>query len=288
MQSPSPSRFARLAWIAYGLVSFVVFLVLTFPTELLLQRVMDAVEQTASLQIRYKTQRWTWSRGWMLEDISIEKTNAVSVQLTHLTLRPSVFGLFYGQPFPLTFSARLYDGAAHGTFRQAGNTFAVQLTIDQFSLAQWPFPEPWGHGKVSGNLTLDGALQGAGMDINTWSGSLSATLTEGSIKAGSVAKFPMPALQTVQARTQATLKDGRLEVSDLTLEADGISAQLQGAISLRQPLAWSALDLRLATRTTGAPPPPLATLVSLLPAVPGATGERRATITGTFAAPVMK
>jgi type II secretion system protein N len=287
-QPRSSIRFARLLWISYGLVSFMVFLLLTFPTDLLLRQVVASIEQSASLRVRYKTGQWTWGRGWILDDIVLDKTAATPLQLTRLTLRPSLLRLLYGQPFPLTFSAQLYGGDAQGTLWRTGSTFDVRFTLDQLSLAQWPFPDPWRQGRISGALTLNGALQGEGANLNTWSGSLSATIAEGSLKAGNIDRFPIPALQTAQAHAQATLKDGRVEISALTLAADGVTAQLQGAITLRLPLAWSSLDLRLTTQTVGSPPPPLAMLVSLLPAVPGSTAERRATITGTFAAPVVR
>jgi type II secretion system protein N len=287
-QPRSSTRFTRLPWISYGLVSFVFFLLLTFPTDLLLRQVVASIEQTASLRIRYKTEQWTWGRGWILDDITLDKTAAAPIQLARLTLRPALFRLLYGQPFPLTFTARLYGGDVQGTLQQTGSIFVIRFTLDQLSLAQWPFPDPWGPGRVSGNLTLNSVLQGERTDLNSWSGSLSATIAEGSLRAGNVGGFPIPALQTAQAQAQATLKDGRIEVSDFTLAADGVTAQLQGTITSRFPLEWSVLDLRLTTQTTGSPPPPLAMLVSLLPAVPGSQGERRAAITGTFAAPVMR
>lgn len=284
----SSTRFTRLLWISYCLVSFVFFLLLTFPTDLLLQQVVASIEQTASLRIRYKTGQWTWSRGWILKDITFDKTAALPIQLTRLTFRPSLFGLVYGQPFPATFSARVYGGNMQGTLQQTGSTFDLRLTLDQLSLAQLPLPDPWGHERVSGNLTLNSALQGEGIDINAWSGSLSVVVAEGSLKASQVGGFPVPAVQTVQAQAQATLKDGRLEISDFILAADGVTARLQGVITLRVPLEWSSLDLRLTTQIIGSPSPPLAMLVSLLPAVPGSQSERRAALTGTFAAPIMR
>ena len=87
----------------------------------------------------------------------------------------------------------------------------------------------------------------------------------------------------MQARLRTTLQNSRLEVADCTLSVDGLEAHLQGNIILRLPLAWSALDLQLTTRTTGTPPSTLVSLNSLLPAVPGSPGEHRATITGSAA-----
>src|SRR5262249_18707025 len=119
-------------------------------------------------------------------------------------------------------------------------------------------------------------------------GNLIVSLVEGSLRPSTVGKAPLPAVQSAQASGRATVANGRVEVSELVVNADGIEARLQGTISLRTPLEWSALDLQLTTRTTGTPPSALASLVSLLPAVSGGQGERRGTITGTFAAPVMR
>jgi type II secretion system protein N len=278
----------RLLWLVYGVLSFLLFVLLTLPVEPLLQQVVRTVEQTSALRVRYSAGEWSWLQGWTLKDLSIERSGMAPLRISRLTLSPSFFGLLYGQPFPLTYSANLYGGTAEGTLQREAAAWRVQFSVNQLALEQLPFPAPWGQGRVTGNATLSGTVQGTPGDVTSWSGDMNTTITEGSLKAGNIAKFPVPALQTAQAQGQATLKNGRLDVSDLTLAADGIEAHLQGAISLRLPLEWSALDLQLTTRQTGTPPPPLTTLVSLLPAVPGSQGERRATITGTLTAPVMR
>lgn len=287
--SAQPSPYTpRLLWVWYGIVSFVLFLFLTFPTELVLQRVAAAIAQTAHLRIQYGSGRWTWNKGWVLYDLSIEKPGVTPpLHLSRLAVSPSGLGLLHGQPLPLSFSATLYGGTAQGTLRQDSAGFGAQFTLDTIDLALWPFPSPFGQGNVSGNLTAAGTFQGTPTEMNSWTGAMTASLTEGSLKAGALAKSPLPALHTVQARLRTTLQNARLAVADLTLSADGLEAQLQGNITLRLPLAWSALDLQCATRITGTPPPTLAALNSLLPAVPGAVGERRATITGSLTAPTL-
>jgi type II secretion system protein N len=282
----------------YGVVSFAGFLLLTFPAELVLQRVVASLEQSAAVRVRYRTGEWSWSQGWTLRDLTIEKTGVLPpVRLSRATLSPSLFGLLRARSFPLTFSANLYGGTGHGTIERKGTTVSIQFGVDQMALDQWPFPAPGGQGKIAGTLTAEGTVQGEPADVSplssfsslsSWAGNLTATITNGSLKAGTIAKFPLPTLHNIQARAQATIQQGRVEVSGLTVEADGVEASLQGFIALRLPLEWSTLDLQLTTRQTGNPPPALATLLAFLPAVPGAQGERRATITGTLAAPVMK
>jgi type II secretion system protein N len=282
------TRSLRFAWALYGVACFLVFLVLTFPADLLLQRVVASIERTAMLRIAYGESRWTWNKGWILLDVSIDKPGMTPLRLSRFTLAPSIGGLLQGRPFPLTFSALLYGGAARGVLHYDNSAYDLQFSLEQIALEHWPFPPPWGQGRMSGALTAEGSLHGVAADIATWSGALTASLVEGALKAGSAVTIPLPPLRAVQARLQATCKNGRIEVSDLTLEADGVTARLQGAVALRSPLEWSALDLQLTARQTGAPPPGLAALVSLLPVAPGGAGERKAALTGTLAAPALR
>ncbi|MBI3801165.1 MAG: hypothetical protein HY268_29865, partial [Deltaproteobacteria bacterium] len=113
-------------------------------------------------------------------------------------------------------------------------------------------------------------------------------LTNGVLRAGALNGFPLPALQTVQGHLRASLAAGRLEIAELEFSADGVEVSLQGGIILRTPVARSGLELQLTVNTRGSPPPALKTFLSLLPVSQGAAGERRASITGTFVAPVVR
>src|SRR5581483_3397525 len=109
------ARSRRFTWALYGGACFLVFLVLTFPADLLLQRVVASIERTAMLRVTYGESRWTWNKGWILLDVSIDKPGMTPpLRLSRFTLAPSIGGLLQGQPFPLAFSAVLYGGAARG------------------------------------------------------------------------------------------------------------------------------------------------------------------------------
>jgi type II secretion system protein N len=285
-----PALSSCTGWLFYTLVCFVLFLLLTFPSDLLLRRVVASVARNAKVQVRYAEGDWTWGRGWVLRDLTLvnSATGLPSLQLARLTVRPSLVGLVYGQPLPLTFSANLYGGTVDGTVQQEANGFAVRFNLCRLALEQWPLPAPWGQGRVAGNLTANGTLQGNLAHLASLQGTLALTLSDGAVRAGTIAWLPLPALQAVQAHVRATLTGGRLEIAELKLSADGVEAQMQGGIALRTPLLWSVLDLQLTTRVTGTLPPALASLVSLLPPVPGTAGERQASITGTLAIPAVQ
>jgi len=165
---------------------------------------------------------------------------------------------------------------------------SAQFALRHLALEQLVLPAPWGQGRVGGSVTADGDFLGNPADLSSLQGTFTVTLTDGVLRAGAVNGFPIPAVQTVRLQLRASLAAGRLEISELRLSADGVEASLRGGVTLRTPIARSGLDLQLTTSTTSSPPPALRTLLSLLPASQTIPGERRASIAGSLAAPVVR
>jgi len=285
-----PHLSARSGWAVYTLACFLLFLRLTFPSDLLLQRVVAALTAESAVRVRYTTGDLTWWGGCAFSEVTVENLlpGIPLLQASQLTLTPSFGGLLRGHFSPLMVHAHLYGGTARGAVRKEREGFAVQLALDGLALEHWPLPHPWGQGRIAGRLTADGELQGNLLTPHTLHGWLRATLTDGLLRTGIIAGMPVPTLQSIRAHLQAAITDGRAEITELVLEADGIEAILQGAIVLRTPLERSGLDLRLTTKVTGSPPPALTALLSLLPGSPHSPQERRAVISGPLAAPVVR
>jgi type II secretion system protein N len=286
-----PVLSSRTSWLLYTLTCFVFFVVLTFPSGVLLQRLVTSVPRESGVRARYVEGDCTWLEGCVLRDLTLESPlfGGSAVQLSRLTLHPSWWGLvFGGQPWPLGFNADGYNGTFSGTMRQVVGGMSGQLALRHLALDQLLLPAPWGSGRIAGSMTADGDFLGNSADLYSLQGTLTVTLTDGVLRAGTVSGFPVPALQTVQAQLRASLAAGRLEISELQLSADGVEVSLQGGITLRTPITRSGLDLQLTTKFTGSPPPALKTILSLLPAFQTASGERRAVISGSLAAPVVQ
>ena len=282
---------SRTGLLLYTLACFVFFLVATFPSGVLLQRLVVSLARESAVRAHYSEGDCTWRAKCILHDLTLEDPSwgVAAVQLSRLVLQPSLLGLlFSSNPWPLTFSAELYGGALDGTVRQVVGGMSAQFALRHVALEHWPLPAPWGQGGVAGSITADGDFLGNPADLYSLQGSSTATLTDGALRAGTVKGFPVPALQTVQASLHASVAAGRVEITELRLSADGVEVSLQGGVILRTPLARSGLDLQLTTKITGSPPPALKTLLSLLPASQTADGERRAAISGTLIAPVAR
>lgn len=282
---------SRTGWRLYTLVCFCLCVWWTFPSDLLLQRIVLSVARQSGAQVHYAGGDWTWWEGWVLRDLTVESPvpSLTTVQFSRLALRPSLFGLFRKSRLPFTFSADLYGGTLTGRVGQAAGGVDVQLALHQLALERWPFPPPWGQGKVAGKLTADGAFHGDPADLRSLQGTFSATLTNGAVPAGTVAQLPLLALQAVQVHLRATLTGKQLEIAACRLVADGVEAHVRGGILLRTPLARSGLDLQLTSKIMeGAPPSALIALMSFLPASSPTTKERDVSITGSPATPVIK
>jgi len=265
--------------------------VLTFPSSVLLQRLVISVPQESSMRVRYVEGDCGWFAGCVLRGLTLEGPlfGGSAVQLSRLTLHPSLWGLLVGgQPWPLAFQADGYNGTCRGTLRQVIGGMSAQFVVRHLALEQLPLPAPWGQGRVIGSITANGDFLGNPADLYSLQGLLTMTLTDGVVRAGTMNGFPIPALQTVQAHLRASLAAGRLEISELQLSADGVEASLRGGITLRTPGARSGLDLQLTTNITGSPPPTLKTFLSLLPASRTSPSERRVSITGSLASPVVR
>ncbi|MEW6299855.1 MAG: type II secretion system protein GspN [Thermodesulfobacteriota bacterium] len=285
-----PTLPARGGWALYTLACFLLFLFLTFPSDLLLRRIVAALAAESPVRVRYATGDLTWWGEGRFSDVTVENPlpGMPTLQASRLTLTPSFIGLLRGHLSPLTVDARLYGGTVRGTVRKEGEGFAVQFVIDRLALERWPFPRPWDQGRVAGRLTADGELQGNAFTPHALNGSLRATLTDGLLRSGTIAGMPVPALQSIRVHLHTTIADGRTEITELVLDADGVEATLQGTVVLRTPLERSGLDLRLTTKVTGSPPPALTALLSLLPVSPHSPHERRAVISGSLATPIVR
>lgn len=285
-----PAFATRFGWWLYTCLCFFVFLFLTFPLDIILQRVIVAATQETPLRIRYAHGELTWTGTGVVQDVTIEQTatNFPPLKLQQLRVQPSWLGLLFGSPFPLSFQASLYGGTIEGTIAQQPGGLETHLTLQQLNLALLPIPPPGKPGGVKGLLTGSADLRGDFSQLFTVNGAVQLSLAEGSLQAGALGNVPVPPLPSLQGSLQTTIRDGRVTVSNLTLTSDGIEAHLQGTLTLSTPFPRSGLDLQLTTKTVGTPPPTLAVLTSLLPASPNTPGERRATISGSLAAPMMR
>ena len=241
-----------------------------------------------SVQIQYDHGELTWRGGCRLHAVVIKNGPGPAVRMTNVTVHPSLLGLIIGRPWPLTFTVDLYGGTLNGTVSLDADGQKVQFVAHRLELGLLPLPEAVTAGEVQGNLSGEGEVEGNVANLFSLRGQVSLTLADGALREGKIANFPVPSLAFIEGRLRATVKNGVLEIPDFLLHADNAEAHLQGTITMNTPLPQSGLNFQLTAKTTGNTPSPLTILLSMLPSSPNTSGERRASISGSFASPILR
>src|SRR5581483_943409 len=220
-----------------------------------LQRVIISATREMPVRVRYGHGELTWRGSAVVRDVTIEPTdgNFPTLKLTQLSVRPSWLGLFFGRPLPLVFQADLYGGKVGGKVEHSAEGCKTHLTVQRLNLSLLPMLPPGGSGGIKGFLTGSGEVNGNLSQVFSLKGGLDLSLRAGALQAGALGKIPVPPLQSLQGTLRMAIRDGRLNIADLTLTGDGVEARLQGSLTLSTPLTGSGLDLQVTTKTVGAP-----------------------------------
>jgi type II secretion system protein N len=278
----------RVGWTLYTVVSCFFFLVLTFPTDLLLQRVVSGATRGTQVRVHYAQGELTWWGSCRLREVEVATGTAPVVKIAYLTIRPSLIGLMFGRPWPLSFTANLYGGTLSGSVTLDASEQSVRMTAQHLDLRLLPLPGINKGGEVHGLLSGEGEVRGNMADLFSLQGQVTLTVAEGALRAGAVSGFPLPSLSSAGAQLRATVKKGLVDIADFTLQADNVEARLSGSVLLVTPLPMSTLNLQMTAKAPDNTASPLKMLISLLPAPPDASGVRRASISGSLAAPILR
>ena len=283
-----PRFSGRVGWTLYTIVSCCFFLLLTFPTDLLLQRVVRGSTHELPVRFQYTHGEMTWWGSCQLREVEVTYGTAPAVKIVDLAVRPSLVGLIFGRLWPLSFSAHLYGGTLNGTVTADASGHRLQIAAQRLDLHVLPLPKLNKGGEVQGRLSGEGEVRGNVADLFSLQGQVALTVTEGALRAGSVSGFPLPPLSSAEFQLRATVKNGLINIADFTFRADNAEAQLHGSMSLATPLSMSMLNLQMTAKVPDNAASPLKMLISLLPAAPDASGVRRASISGSLAKPTLR
>ncbi|MCK6556704.1 type II secretion system protein GspN [Candidatus Binatia bacterium] len=279
----------RTVWlyVAYTAVLFVVFLLMTFPHDMIMRRALDVVGGGGD-GIQFTGARFAWHRGYELDGIRIDGPDGASAPLLEVSrfwVRPSLRALLRGNPYAASLQADLYGGRAEGTIDYTAGTLAGDLSWQAVEIGRYRtitalLQEGQVAGRLSGHVDFESrgnsieAVQ-AGGDIVIDGAALSGVKVEG---------FTVPDLALKQVRLKFALRGGRLEVTELVANGDA-NVQGSGQVVLRQPIQDSALNLRATILPTATTPEAVKTLISLIPRPPGSKPDAPLTVTGTLIRP---
>jgi len=273
-------------YIGYTLLLFVVFLVITFPHELLVRRALSSVNR-GPVEVDFKSLNLGYN-GYEISGARVASTadeQAPYLECSRVWVRPSLAALVKGNPYDFLLSADLYGGRANGEVSLTGGAVNASVQWRDVEINRYrTLTALLDEGQLGGKLSGQFAFEGRANNLGTGQGNGEIAIDGASITGAKANGLPIPDVKLRQARAKFQVRAGHVEIQEAQTTGD-ITAQGSGQISLKEPIQDSALNLR-ATITTGLETPDtIKALVALIPRPAGTKPDAPITITGTFAAP---
>lgn len=279
-----------ILYMGYTSVLFLVFLLLTFPHDLLIRRALDAVNQ-GNLNVEF-TGAGLAASGYGLTGLRVTPRNAPEqpplLECTHLFIRPAFSELIRGNPYAMVVSADLYGGSAQGVVSLKGGDLTGSLDWHDISLGRYRTLTAFlDEGQLGGRLSGQLSFEARGPTYAAGQGTGEMAIDGLSLTAAKIEGYTVPDAKLSQTKMKFKLTSGRLEIQDFNTSGD-VGIQGSGTILLRDPFLESTVNLRATFVPSPATPPALKGLLMLIPRQPGAKPDAPVSITGPLIRPKMR
>lgn len=261
-------RYAGL--VAFYLAALIVFCFLTFPYERLRDRLVDEFNSRQTgpepLRLQLESLGAYWIGGVEAKGVQLisppkrattasadaapPKPGVLRVDSAHA--RVSLLSLIFGS-VDLSFGADAFGGTISGTTSESDGTRAVELTIEDVSLAEAPLlAEAIGlpmSGTVGGTLDFrlpEGKLAKADGTLNLEIVGLSA----GDGKAKIRDTIALPKVEAGDLKVVGDASEGQLKFTDFSAKGPDLELVAEGSMRLRDPLTTSLLSMTARFRFT--------------------------------------
>jgi len=278
-----------LLYSLYAVAVFLIFLVYTFPGELIVDRALE-LAQNPVVDVNVRESAFAWFRGFDLKGVRLtalplrEGVPPV-LEITRLRIRPDYTALIKGNYKAFLVSGELYGGHIEGLGSGADGSLAAQLEWSDLDIGRYrTLTRHLQQGDLSGVFSGASMLAYAPGDSD-FQGTIELALAGAALVGAKIAGFVVPDFHFEEARTKGSLHGDRLEIEDLVARGDEVNIQASGEITVRQPAAKSALNLRVTLQPGKKSADTIKLILSFLPR-PAATREKMPIlVTGTLERP---
>ncbi len=277
-----------LLYALYTTVAFLLCLLITFPHELVVQRILARVE-TAPIVVEVHGVHLGWTLAYTLDELRLLPRGgdpAVPLLAARaVRVAPSWLSLLRGHPYPVAVRGDLYGGSVDASVDLRPAAFAIDAHLAHLDVGRYAglrlFMEGTLRGRVDGELTVAGdAARPSSTD-----GSVNVRASNVALEGGKIRGITIPDLHFPQIRLAGDVKRGRVELRDVEATGDEITARGDGTVVLQHPLAASVMNLTLTVRPATTAPDNLRLALNLLPGTPSANGERTLHLYGSLERP---
>jgi len=281
---------STILYLGYTSLLFLVFLMVTFPHDLLIRRALTTVNQ-GNVDVEFTGAGIAW-QGYELTGLRIMPRNAVSqtpfIEFSRFIVRPAFGELVRGNPYAIAVSADLYGGVAQGVMNFKDGNLAGNLEWHDISLGRYrTLTALLDEGQLAGRVSGQFAFEARGPNFATGQGTGEITFDGTTISAAKINGYTVPDAKLTQTKMKFKVSSGRFDIQDFNASGD-LGIQGSGQIVLRDVLGESTLNLRATFVPSPATPDAIKVLVALIPRQPGAKPDAPVTITGPLAHPKMR
>ena len=281
---------STILYMGYTSVLFLVFLLVTFPHDLLIRRALSGVNQ-GTVNVEFSGAGLAPS-GYELTGLRVTARNAPEqpplLECSHLFIRPALSELIRGNPYAVAVSADLYGGNAQGLVSLKGDSLTGSLEWRDISLGRYRTLTAFlDEGQLGGRMSGQMSFEARGPNYAAGQSTGDVTLDGLSLTAAKVEGYTVPDAKLSQTKMKFKVTSGRFEIQDFNASGD-VGIQGSGTIMLRDPFADSNLNLRATFLPNPATPPALKGLLMLIPRQPGAKPDAPVSITGPLLHPKMR
>jgi type II secretion system protein N len=227
--------FVPLSYITFFVAAFFVFLFMTFPGDIVKQRIVSEIQNSTPYKVDIQSADISALFNVNLKGVKIYKSQNQFLELDSLTIKPSLFSVF-SDSTKIPFNAKLHGGEIEGTVRlskQNNGIQEVQATIKQVKVDSIPaLLSQDGEGGVLINGVIDGELY-VRFDP-TPKGEFSFEVKELNIDNLKVKGMKLPSLSNLKSRFNGSIEDNLTNIKELSVKGNGIDIQITGTA----PILW--------------------------------------------------
>jgi type II secretion system protein N len=281
---------SRMTWlyVSYTLILFLVCLLITFPHDLVIRRVLGSLDR-GPLGLSFSGAGLA-AKGYEVAGLKIggDEGSIPLLETSKLWVRPSVSELVRGNPYAVSISGELYGGSITGRvgYKNGGVAGTVEwkgLDLGRYRTLTAQLDEGEIAGKVSGSVTFEAR----GQSFQQGQANGSVVVDRAALVKAKINGWPIPDLHLTQTKTNFKVAGGRLELDDLVATGD-VNLQGSGQIVIKDPFGESVLNLRATIAATPQTPDAIKAALALIPRPAGSKPDAPLTLTGTLSRPRLR
>lgn len=236
-----PNR-ALLGYALWTVGAFLFFWILTFPHEIVAQRITSEIAARSGWRIEYDSFAFRPWAGYRFTGVSARRgTAGAPVEAARIAVRPGLRDLLLRARTTLLLDGDAYGGGFRALVADDGG---FELELDEISLAAIPTLRQIIDGRWQGRVSGKMRIHSRG-DVTSASGEGSLALADGALTEASASGFKIPDVRFSRGELEFSLAGGKLEIGRGTFEGPDLDVNVRGQVQLRAPAERSPLDLAL-------------------------------------------